>query len=168
MKIIKVTLASLLLMSQTFPASPAQAVEVSKPKTETVKALETKKTKNKIVVKKHKKTIVLKRASRSTIRSVARRYAIVTMKKEYNWGLKQFGCLDHIWENESHWQFDAKNKRSGALGIPQAYPGHKMRSAGKDYKTNYRTQIKWGLNYIEKRYGSPCKAHKFRKRHGYY
>lgn len=165
MKITKVTLASLLLMSQLFPTSPAQAVEVSKPKTEKVVVVE--KVAEKKILKQHK-VIVPQRASRSSIRSTARRYAIVTMKKEYNWGLHQFGCLDRIWENESHWQFDAKNKRSGALGIPQALPGHKMKSAGKDYKTNYRTQIKWGLKYIEKRYGTPCKAHKFRKRHGYY
>ena len=161
MKIIKVTLASLLLMPMSLPEIPAQAVEVSKPKTVTAKILETKKPKK-------KKIVIKKRASRSTMRSFARRYAIITMKKEYNWGLNQFKCLDKIWEHESHWQWDAKNKRSGALGIPQAYPGHKMKSAGKDYKTNYKTQINWGLNYIYKRYGTPCKAKFHRKRNGYY
>lgn len=156
MKISK-TLASLLLVCQFLTGSSAKA-EVSKPKpTPTV-------VEKKIV----KKVKIMKRASRSTMRRVAQGYAIKVMKKEYNWGSRQFKCLNHIWEHESHWQWDAKNKRSGALGIPQAYPGHKMKSAGKDYKTNYRTQIKWGLNYIDKRYGSPCNADSFRKRHGYY
>lgn len=161
MKIIKVTLASLLLMPVSVPDVPAQAVEVSKPKAVSVKTLEIKKPKK-------KKVVALKRASRSAMRSFARRYAIVKMKKEYNWGLNQFKCLDKIWEHESHWQWDARNKRSGALGIPQAYPGHKMKSAGKDYKTNYKTQIDWGLKYINVRYGSPCRAKSYRHRHGYY
>lgn len=166
MKITKVTLASLLLMSQLFPVSATATAEVSKPKTE--KVLHTKiHKKNK--VKKAKTVFVQpKRASRSTMRRVAQKYAIKLMHAEYKWSAKQFKCLNYIWENESHWQWDAKNKRSGALGIPQAYPGHKMKSAGKDYKTNYKTQIEWGLNYIEKRYGTPCGAYGFRKKHGYY
>jgi hypothetical protein len=153
-----------MAMSIMLPVSPASAVQETTK--QVVKVV--KQEKKKIVKKKKKEIKIKKRASRSTMRSVARRYAIVTMKKKYNWSLKQFGCLDHIWENESHWQFDAKNRRSGALGIPQAYPGKKMKSAGRDYKTNYKTQIKWGLNYIKKRYGTPCQAHHFRKRHGYY
>ena len=148
-------------MPMSIPDIPAQAVEVSKPKTVSVKTLDIKKPKK-------KKIVAIKRASRSAYRSFARRYAIVTMKKQYNWDRKQFGCLDRIWENESHWQWDARNKYSGALGIPQAYPGHKMKSAGKDYKTNYKTQIDWGLEYIYKRYGTPCKAKLHRKRNGYY
>ncbi|MEO6529525.1 MAG: transglycosylase, partial [Specibacter sp.] len=27
-----------------------------------------------------------------------------------------------------------------------------------DWSTNYQTQIRWGLGYIEERYGSPCGA----------
>ena len=29
------------------------------------------------------------------------------------------------------------------------------------FMQNPQTQIKWGLNYIEKRYGSPCEAWEF-------
>ena len=50
------------------------------------------------------------------------------------------------------------NSSSGAYGIPQALPGSKMASEGSDWQTNPATQIKWGLGYIEGRYGSPCKA----------
>ena len=52
----------------------------------------------------------------------------------------------------------ADNPNSSAYGIPQALPGSKMASAGADWATNPVTQIKWGLGYIQDRYGSPCSA----------
>ena len=33
-----------------------------------------------------------------------------------------------------------------------------MASAGSDWQSNPATQIKWGLGYIQDRYGSPCGA----------
>ncbi len=41
---------------------------------------------------------------------------------------------------------------------PQALPGSQMASAGADWQTNAATQIRWGLTYIQGRYGSPCGA----------
>ncbi len=70
----------------------------------------------------------------------------------------QFGCLVKLWDKESGWRTTAQNPTSGAYGIPQALPGEKMASAGDDWRTNPRTQIKWGLGYIKDRYGSPCEA----------
>ena len=78
--------------------------------------------------------------------------------KEYNWGSKQYTCLKRLWTRESHWNFQAHNYRSGAHGIPQAYPAIKMESVGLDWRTNPVTQIRWGLSYIENRYDNPCKA----------
>ena len=78
--------------------------------------------------------------------------------KEYNWGAKQFTCLKRLWTRESHWNFQAHNYRSGAHGIAQAFPATKMESVGLDWRTNPVTQIRWGLNYIDARYGTPCKA----------
>lgn len=69
----------------------------------------------------------------------------------------QWGCLRDLWQRESGWGVTA-GSTSRAYGIPQALPGSKMKSAGADWRTNYKTQIKWGLGYIENRYGSPCKA----------
>ncbi|GAA5769361.1 transglycosylase SLT domain-containing protein [Streptosporangium roseum] len=74
------------------------------------------------------------------------------------WTKSQFGCLSRLWTRESNWNHRAHNRHSGAYGIPQALPGGKMASAGRDWRTNPRTQIKWGLTYIKKRYGSPCGA----------
>lgn len=71
---------------------------------------------------------------------------------------KQFDCLDRLWYRESRWRWNAENKSSGAYGIPQALPGSKMASAGDDWRVNPLTQVKWGLRYIDNRYGTPCAA----------
>ncbi|MBQ1074538.1 lytic transglycosylase domain-containing protein [Micromonospora sp. C31] len=73
-------------------------------------------------------------------------------------GMDQFPCLNKLWDKESGWNHKARNPSSGAYGIPQALPGSKMGSVAGDWQTNPTTQIKWGLGYIEGRYGSPCKA----------
>jgi hypothetical protein len=73
------------------------------------------------------------------------------------WGADDFSCLVSLWNRESGWRTTAANP-NGAYGIPQAYPGSKMSSAGADWQTNPATQITWGLDYIAARYGSPCGA----------
>lgn len=80
----------------------------------------------------------------------------------------QFRCLVTVWNRESHWNPKAHNHSSGAHGIPQALPGWKMRSAGADWRTNPVTQIKWGLSYIDGRYGSPCGALRHMNNYGWY
>jgi Transglycosylase SLT domain len=74
------------------------------------------------------------------------------------WGAAQFRCLVSLWDKESHWNYRAANPSSGAYGIAQALPGLKMNVVGPDWRTNPVTQIKWGLNYIADRYGTPCGA----------
>ena len=77
------------------------------------------------------------------------------------WDESQFACLDALWSAESGWRVNAANASSGAYGIPQALPGSKMATAGADWQTNPATQITWGLNYINGRYGTPCDAWAF-------
>lgn len=77
---------------------------------------------------------------------------------EFGFGADQFSCLDSLWTKESGWRVDADNPTSSAYGIPQSLPGSKMASAGDDWETNPVTQIRWGLGYIEDRYGTPCSA----------
>ena len=77
---------------------------------------------------------------------------------ERGWSSNQYDCLTELWDRESNWRVDAENTGSGAYGIPQALPGTKMASAGADWQVNPETQIRWGLGYIEGRYGSPCGA----------
>lgn len=57
---------------------------------------------------------------------------------------------------------------SGAYGGPQALPGHKMSSAGPDWRTNIWTQIRWMIGYMNGRYGSSCAALSFHDENGYY
>jgi hypothetical protein len=80
----------------------------------------------------------------------------------------QFGCLNRLRSKESGWDPSARNPSSGAHGIPQALPGGKMASAGSDWRTNPATQIRWGLGYIDGRYGSPCAAWRHSQRNNWY
>ena len=74
------------------------------------------------------------------------------------WSQSEYSCLFALWQKESGWNYRALNRSSGAYGIPQSLPGEKMASAGADWATNPETQIRWGLGYIEARYGHPCAA----------
>jgi hypothetical protein len=80
------------------------------------------------------------------------------MLGQFGWPGSQFSCLEPLWEHESGWNVTAENPSSGAYGIPQALSGSLMASAGPDWQTNAATQIRWGLTYIQGRYGSPCGA----------
>ncbi|MFI1837804.1 aggregation-promoting factor C-terminal-like domain-containing protein [Streptomyces olivaceoviridis] len=73
----------------------------------------------------------------------------------------QFQCFSNIVDHESSWNYRAVNASSGAYGLFQALPGSKMSSVGADWQTNPATQIKWGLNYMNTSYGSPCQAWTF-------
>jgi hypothetical protein len=97
-------------------------------------------------------------------RAVAREIA----QSKYGWGSFQFACLNKLWTKESNWRYKARNKSSGAHGIPQALPATKMESIGTDWRTNPVTQISWGLRYIEVRYETPCKAYKKFQRSRWY
>ncbi|WP_261393588.1 phospholipase [Microbacterium esteraromaticum] len=78
--------------------------------------------------------------------------------ERYGWGEGEFSCLVSLWTKESGWDYQAYNPNGGATGIPQSLPGDKMATAGSDWRTNATTQISWGLDYIQRAYGSPCAA----------
>ena len=93
-------------------------------------------------------------ASRAlTPRQIARQ-----MLPSFGWSQRQFPYLNWLWNRESGWNKWAENPYSGAYGIPQALPGAKMASAGPNWRSNARTQIRWGLRYIRATYGSPRRA----------
>jgi hypothetical protein len=83
-------------------------------------------------------------------------------------GAGQYQCFSNIVTRESGWNYQATNAASGAYGLVQALPGSKMASAGADWRTNPATQIKWGLNYMNSRYDSPCGAWSFWQANHYY
>jgi hypothetical protein len=86
----------------------------------------------------------------------------------YTWSEKQFPCLDQLWTKESNWNYKARNRVTGAHGIPQALPATKMEIVGTDWRTNPVTQITWGLKYIKERYNTPCAAWSKFKRSNWY
>jgi Transglycosylase SLT domain len=91
-----------------------------------------------------------------------------SMAAKRHWIGGQWTCLNRLFTRESHWNHRAKNPYSAAYGIPQANPGKKMRSAGRDWRTNPRTQITWGLRYIKSRYRTPCRAWAHSQATGWY
>ena len=88
----------------------------------------------------------------------AKKVAKAVMFSEYAWGADEYTCLNRLWTKESHWNYKAHNKRSGAHGIPQALPAIRMEVISSDWRTNPITQMTWGLKYIKVRYQTPCKA----------
>lgn len=79
-----------------------------------------------------------------------------------------YSAINYIASHESGWRFNATNRSSGAYGIPQALPGSKMAAAGKDWRTNAITQLKWMKSYVTDRYGGAPQAEKFWKAHHWY
>ena len=101
------------------------------------------------------------------------RVFVLEQIQKYGWNMTQYNCLYRLWKKESNWRWNAHNKSSNAYGIPQATPGHKMRHAwaggGKDWKTNPRTQITWGLSYIKRsKHKTPCGAWQHSVKHNWY
>ena len=137
------------------------AKKVQKAKKKAKKVVK-KKTKKKVVKKKTKKIKYNYRYNVGEIQSYAH-----NLVRQYGWSEADYQALVLLWYRESSWNPYAVNKKSGACGIPQANPCSKA-SKGTDYKTNWRTQIKWGLNYIKKRYGSPSEAWSHSQRIGWY
>lgn len=84
------------------------------------------------------------------------------------WTEQDFQNLVLLWNRESGWRWNADNPTSDAYGIPQALPGSKMASAGADWATNPKTQVDWGLQYIQQRYGSPTAAWSHSQATGWY
>jgi len=91
-----------------------------------------------------------------------------SMLTSYGWDSGQWTYLYQLWEKESQWSVTATNAGSGAYGIAQANPGSQMDSAGSDWRTDATTQIKWGLEYIKDRYGSPEAAWAHETADGWY
>lgn len=125
---------------------------------------------NKIVQVRAKQTTSRSSSGRTYISGSVAEYQAYARARcsAYGWSTADFNCLVALWNKESKWNPNAYNSGSGAYGIPQALPVSKMATAGTDYRTNYKTQINWGLSYISSRYGSPSAAWSHSKSTGWY
>lgn len=157
-----------------------KTIQFAKAKTTKKKVVKKKKTTKKKVVKKKKKQ-KKKKAKRITAKYTRQSLGLNVKAKtsdiiqyahqmtlSFGWGEEGWQYIIKIVNHESGWSGNAVNPSSGACGIPQALPCRKMKSAGKDYKTNYKTQVKWLMNYIAGRYGYPAKAWAFWQKHHWY
>ena len=77
-------------------------------------------------------------------------------------GDQHWDALYKLWHAESGWNPGARNRSSGACGIPQALPCNKIPDM------SLRGQLEWGINYIGERYGNPTNAWRFWDRHNWY
>lgn len=84
----------------------------------------------------------------------------------YGFSSDQFSCLDQLYVSESDWRVDADNPTSSAYGIPQALT--QLHDLPADYMTSAESQIRWGLEYIQDTYGTPCSAWSFKQGNGWY
>ncbi|MTJ60449.1 transglycosylase SLT domain-containing protein [Nocardia seriolae] len=81
---------------------------------------------------------------------------------------EQWESFNQIISHESDWQVFAINPTSGAYGLAQALPAHKMFSEGPDWMFNPLTQLRWAYRYMVARYGSPNAAWDFWQAHNWY
>ncbi|MDZ5660465.1 lytic transglycosylase domain-containing protein [Nocardioides sp. S-58] len=84
----------------------------------------------------------------------------------YGFSADQFSCLDQLYVSESDWRVDADNPTSSAYGIPQALT--QLHELPADYMTSAESQIRWGLEYIQDTYGTPCSAWSFKQANNWY
>lgn len=164
-KTFKVAKSDELIMGQGYLKRSAKK-ESASPSKETPRYKATKKV-------SRSKTTNKKVSRSSSVRSIApstgsNRRIGKEMAAERGWTGDQWTCLNNLWTKESGWSTRSSNSSGTAWGIPQALPGSKMSSEGSDWRTNPRTQIRWGFKYIKSRYGSPCKAWSHFMSHNWY
>ena len=82
------------------------------------------------------------------------------------WTESDFSALVWLWNRESGWNPSSYNAASGASGIPQCL-GHSECQTDA-YRSEYKVQVDWGLNYIASRYGNPSSAALHSKSTGWY
>ncbi|HVE80905.1 MAG TPA: hypothetical protein VNA68_02065 [Candidatus Dormibacteraeota bacterium] len=90
---------------------------------------------------------------------------IKTIGRQMNgawFGDAHWPALHNLWQRESGWNPGARNRSSGACGIPQALPCSKIPDMSP------KGQLEWGLQYIKSRYGNPTNAWRFWQRHHWY
>ena len=195
-KILIVMAGVLLVMADPFAVSakgvfsPTIAKKISSAKNIKAKKKKYKSVKNsnKKAYKNVKKTSQKKKKVKNAKKKVVKKKA--TKKEKYNyrynvgeiqsyahqlvlsygWSEEDYQALVLLWNRESSWNPYAVNKSSGACGIAQANPCSKMAKYGSDYRTNWKVQVRWGLDYIKNVYTTPSEAYrKFlgRKPHWY-
>ncbi len=75
---------------------------------------------------------------------------------QHGW-TNQWNAFNALEMGEAGWNPAALNASSGAYGLAQALPASKYDSYGN--RNDYHVQLRWMLDYIGQRYGSPANAY---------
>lgn len=152
----------------------ASTIKVAKNALKNKKTVQKKTSQKKKKVKSAKKKVVKKKAKKvyygksyTYNKGEMQQYAH-NLVYQYGWGEDDYYAIVMIVNHESSWRPNAVNKKSGSCGLFQAYPCSKMAKYGKDYRTNYKTQMKFGFEYIKTRYQTPTKAWAFWQKNHWY
>ena len=87
-------------------------------------------------------------------RLTIKEYAAVLVDDKY-----QMSCLSKLYGKESAWNYKANS--GSHWGIPQGRSEYLRTATAEE-------QIRWGLKYIDNRYGSPCAAWEFFQKNNYH
>jgi hypothetical protein len=100
----------------------------------------------------------------------AKWYTKLHIKHQYSWNLKQFKCLDKIWQAESSWRINASGAGGLYLGIPQLNRTAVVNSSPSvaAFRSSPELQVQVGAKYVKYRYGTPCKALTHKQKKGWY
>lgn len=130
----------------------------------------TKKTAKKVVKTTTKKKTTSKSTKKINIKYNRQEVINYTYQRVVaRWGEDQWDAVYNIVSHESGWNPNDWNKKSTACGLFQACPCSKtVKNGYKDYYTNWKTQVEWGLDYIQVKYKTPKNAWKHWKQHGNY
>lgn len=138
--------------------------------TTTIPITTTHKKTTKATVKTTKKTT--KKVSKSKINISYNRQEVIDYTHEQvvkRWSEKEWNATYQIAMHESGFSPNSWNKKTTACGVFQACPCSKtIKNGYKDYYTNWKTQVNWGLDYISLKYKTPSKAWEYWKKHGNY
>lgn len=170
-KILIILIGVLLVCSEPVIAKNeitiASTIKVAK------NALKNKKTVQKKKAKSAKKKVVKKKAIKKAKYNYRYNVGEIqhymnVLNAEYGWSNDDYIAWLMIVKRESNFNPYAINKKSKATGLCQALPGKKMASHGKDWRTNYKTQLRWCRDYIKNRYKTPSQAWNFWQSHHWF
>lgn len=92
-----------------------------------------------------------------------------SMAAAMGWSGAEWDAMNSVGTRESGWNQYARNKSSGAYGIPQALPESKLPFLGQAAGgSDPGSQIGWMLNYVKGRYGDPAAAWAHEQSAGWY
>ena len=77
--------------------------------------------------------------------------------RSYTNGFDEWECLYDLWWHESKWDYKAEGPTND-FGIPQANADAHPETSESRWRRDEYEQVRWGVDYIKKRYGGFCEA----------